>query len=128
MAALAAGTNTMILPITTASIAGLGALSPTSRCQTFNASADGYGRGEGFGVLVFVTQATPASDPLALVRASGVNQDGRSSGLTAPSGPTQTALVRGVLNGGKLAPEDVGFVSVHGTGEAHLAQQHTVSI
>ena len=117
VAAVAAGVNTMLLPITTTSIAGLGALSPDARCKTFDASADGYGRGEGFGVVVLASVAgkQQGSNVLALVCGSAVNQDGRSS-LTAPNGPSQTALVRDVLASGGLAGADVGYVATHGTG------------
>jgi acyl transferase domain-containing protein len=125
VAALAAGVNTMLLPITTTSIAGLGALSPDARCKTFDASADGYGRGEGFGVVVLAPAAgkQQAGTVLALVCGSAVNQDGRSSGLTAPNGPSQTALVRDVLASGSLAGADVGYVATHGTG-GQAACQH----
>lgn len=64
------------------------ALSNAGRCQTFETSADGYGRGEGFTAVV-LRQAGSASDSLAIVRGSAVNQDGRSSSLTAPNGPSQ---------------------------------------
>ena len=71
------------------------ALSPVGRCQTFEASADGYGRGEGFAAMLLCAD-TPAgpgllnAQPLAAVCSSAVNQDGRSSSLTAPNGPSQT--------------------------------------
>ena len=75
------------------------ALSPVGRCQTFEASADGYGRGEGFAAMVLcatrLDEPDAAHRPLAAVCASAVNQDGRSSSLTAPNGPSQT--VRMVL-------------------------------
>ena len=48
VAGVAGGVNAMMLPITTCTICGLSALSPEARCKTFDASADGYGRGEGF--------------------------------------------------------------------------------
>lgn len=48
MAGLAGGVNAQMLPITTCTICGLSALSREARCKTFDASADGYGRGEGF--------------------------------------------------------------------------------
>lgn len=65
------------------------ALSPVGRCQTFEASADGYGRGEGFTAVVMRQAGTSAEGVLAIVRGSAVNQDGRSSSLTAPNGPSQ---------------------------------------
>lgn len=80
------------------------ALSPVGRCRTFDASADGYGRGEGC-VSVVLKPAADAveggsgsgSGGLAVLRGSAVNQDGRSSSLTAPNGPSQSALVSTAL-------------------------------
>ena len=68
------------------------ALSPVGRCQTFEASADGYGRGEGFTAVVMRQAGTAADGVLAIVRGSAVNQDGRSSSLTAPNGPSQQVI------------------------------------
>ena len=72
------------------------ALSPVGRCQTFEASADGYGRGEGFAALLLQRSMHPDSggdsasaQGLAVLHGSAVNQDGRSSSLTAPNGPSQ---------------------------------------
>jgi acyl transferase domain-containing protein len=106
------------------------ALSPAGRCRTFDAAADGYGRGEGFVVIALApaspapsTPTSPASgahseQPLGLLRGSAVNQGGRSSGLTAPSGPAQRRLVAAALAAAGAAPAGVGFVAVHGTGRA----------
>ena len=105
----------MLLSITTSSISGLSALSPTARCKTFDASADGYGRGEGFAALV-LARSSKGQQVTALVRGSVINQDGRSSGLTAPNGPSQTALVKDVLAAGTLSAAEVAFTAVHGTG------------
>ena len=72
------------------------------RCKTFDASADGYGRGEGCAALVLRPESSgeaPGSSqpPQAVLRGSLVNQDGRSSSLTAPNGPSQTALISSVI-------------------------------
>lgn len=115
VAAVAGGVNAMLLPITTASICGMSALSPVARCKTFDASADGYGRGEGFAVLILAPGAVPQG-ALAVVHGTGINQDGRSSGLTAPNGPSQTNLVRDVMTSGALAPENLVYLALHGTG------------
>jgi len=119
-AAVAAGTNIMLQAGTTSAICQLQALSPAGRCKTFEASADGYGRGEGFAVLIMQRQehTVSAQQPVAVLRASAVNQGGRSSGLTAPNGPAQTALIRSTLaadtNG--IDVNLLAAVSIHGTG------------
>src|SRR5262249_7040569 len=53
---------------------------------------------------------------LAIIRGTAVNQDGRSQGLTAPSGPAQQAVIREALSRSDLAPDDVDYVECHGTG------------
>lgn len=68
------------------------ALSAMGRCKSFEASADGYGRGEGFNALLLQTPGLSngkGGRALALAVGSAVNQDGRSSSLTAPNGPAQ---------------------------------------
>ena len=75
------------------------ALSPVGRCKTFEASGDGYGRGEGCAVALMQRSGGAGGDApaVALVHSTVVNQDGRSSSLTAPNGPSQTALVATAL-------------------------------
>ncbi|MEZ4318275.1 MAG: SDR family NAD(P)-dependent oxidoreductase [Myxococcota bacterium] len=117
--ALAAGANLMISPMPTAYFARLQALAPDGRCKTFDARADGYGRGEGVGVVVLkrLSDALADGDPIrAVIRGSAVNQDGRSNGLTAPSGLAQQAVVRAALEDAGLTPADIGMLEAHGTG------------
>jgi len=113
-AALAAGANLMLSPTTTAAICQLQALSPVGRCKTFEASADGYGRGEGFAALLLAPQRS--AQALAVVTATAVNQDGRSSSLTAPNGLSQTALVAHTLQHAELLAAQLAYVALHGTG------------
>ena len=90
------------------------------RCRSFEASADGYGRGEGFAVFILgsaTSHAAELSSQPIYVASSAVNQDGRSSGLTAPNGPSQTRLVRAALNAAGLQPQDLAYIAVHGTGK-----------
>lgn len=81
-AAVIGGLNLMIRAETTAGICQLQALSPVGRCQSFDASADGYGRGEGFAAIV-LQRSQQASNALAVLSASAVNQDGRYASFLA---------------------------------------------
>ncbi|MEZ4684421.1 MAG: polyketide synthase, partial [Caldilineaceae bacterium] len=92
---------------------------PDGRCKTFDAAADGFGRGEGCGVVVLkrLSDALADGDPiLAVIRGSAVNQDGRSSGLSAPSGPSQQEVMQQALRVAGVKPEQVGYIEAHGTG------------
>lgn len=117
--ALAGGVNVILSPDGAIYFSKLGAMAADGRCKTFDATADGYVRGEGCGVVVLKTlsRALADGDPvLALVRGSAINQDGRSNGLTAPSGRAQEAVIRRALDTSGVAPADVGYVECHGTG------------
>ncbi|MFZ4850519.1 MAG: SDR family NAD(P)-dependent oxidoreductase, partial [Caldilinea sp.] len=95
------------------------ALSPDGRSKPFDASANGFGRGEGCGMVVLkrLSDAQADGDPiLALIRGSATNHDGPSSGLTVPSATAQTALIRQALAAGKVAAHEVTYVEAHGTG------------
>ena len=117
--ALAGGVSLILTPDTTLCLSGMRAMSPTGRCHTFSADADGYVRSEGCGVVVLkrLSDAARDGDPiLAVIRGSAVNQDGRSNGLTAPNGPSQEAVIRRALEQAAVAPAAVGYVEAHGTG------------
>ena len=96
-------------------------LSPDGRCKTFDASADGYGRGEGCGAVVLKRLADAEGGGAAVfgvIRGTATNQDGRSSSLTAPSGPSQQDVIRAALRDASANPGDVNYVECHGTGTA----------
>ncbi|MEM9508974.1 MAG: type I polyketide synthase, partial [Cyanobacteria bacterium P01_E01_bin.35] len=117
--AIAGGVNLMLSPEVTIGFCRLKALSPDGHCKTFDASADGYVRGEGGGVLILkrLSDAIADSDNiLAVIKGSAVNHDGQSNGLTAPNGNAQEAVIREALNNAKVKPEDVGYIEAHGTG------------
>ncbi|KAF3885901.1 MULTISPECIES: type I polyketide synthase [Nostocales] len=117
--ALAGGVQLILSPQTNISMSMMQALSPDGRCKTFDASADGYGRGEGCGIVVLKRLSDAIADRdniLALIRGSAVNQDGRSSGLTVPNGLAQNSLIRSALDNAKVEPSQVSYVETHGTG------------
>lgn len=93
-------------------------LSPSGKCKTFDAEADGFARGEGCGSVVVkrLSQAQSDGDRILAVLASvAVNQDGRSAGLTAPNGPSQEAVIRSALAAAHLDPHDIVHLESHGT-------------
>ncbi len=117
--ALAGGANLILSPKASIELSQLNALSPDGRCKTFDAGADGYGRGEGCGVVVLKRLSDAVSDGdniLAVIRGSAVNHDGQSNGLTAPNGMAQAALVRAALNQAGIESSQVQYVEAHGTG------------
>jgi len=117
--ALAGGANLILSPEPSVYFSKLQALAPDGRCKAFDASADGYARGEGAGILVLkrLGDALEAGDRiLGVIRGTAVNQDGRSNGLTAPSGRAQQQVIRQALENAGLEPKDVGYVEAHGTG------------
>lgn len=117
--AIAGGVNLILSPQVTIAMSKLRALAPDGRCKTFDATADGYGRGEGCGMVVLkgLSQALADGDRiLAVIRGSAVNQDGRSSGLTVPNGLAQQQVIRAALANGRVEPAQINYVEAHGTG------------
>ncbi|MDG4865327.1 type I polyketide synthase, partial [Streptomyces sp. T-3] len=117
--ALAGGVQLVAGPGLSLVLGAAGATSPDGRSKSFDASADGYGRGEGVGVLVLkrLSDALRDGDPVrAVVRGSALRQDGRTNGIMAPSGPAQEQVVREALRQAGVDPLTVGFVEAHGTG------------
>ncbi|MFE7834814.1 SDR family NAD(P)-dependent oxidoreductase [Streptomyces sp. NPDC057474] len=117
--ALAGGVSLVLASRTTRSFVRMGMLSPSGRCRPFDATADGFVRGEGCAVVVLKRLRDAVRDGdrvLAVVRGSAVNQDGRSDGLAAPSAAAQEALFRQTLARAGVDPGEVGMIEAHGTG------------
>ncbi len=115
--ALASGVNLLLSPELSITFSSAGMLAPDGRCKTFDASANGYVRGEGCAAIVLkrLPQALADNDNiLAIIRSSAINQDGTSNGLTAPNGLAQEAVIRKALSG--IPPADISYVEAHGTG------------
>ncbi|HVU25844.1 MAG TPA: SDR family NAD(P)-dependent oxidoreductase, partial [Opitutus sp.] len=119
--ALAGGVNLILSPLGSIALSQGRVLSSDGKAKTFDATADGMVRGEGCGLLVLKKLSAAQRDGdriVAVVRGSGVNQDGPSSGLTVPNGPAQEALLRRVLETARVQPAAVDYIEAHGTGTA----------
>jgi len=117
--AMAGGTNVMLLPETPVTMSKGKFLSPDGRCKTFDKSANGYVRAEGAGAVILKTlsQARRDNDHVyAQILATGINQDGRTSGITLPNVESQKALMRQVYRTAGVKPSDIDYVEAHGTG------------
>ena len=117
--ALAGGVNLMLAAPTNIVLSKMRALAPDGRCKTFDANADGYGRGEGCGIVLLKRLSDAEKDGdniLAIIRGSAINHDGSSSGLTVPNGLAQQELIRAALANAKVEPDRISYVEVHGTG------------
>ena len=119
--ALAGGANVLASSDYTVAFSAAGMMAHDGRCKAFDASADGYVRGEGAGLLVLKRLEDAEQDGdsiLAIVRGAAVTQDGRTAGLTAPNGPSQQAVVRAALADARISAAQIGYVEAHGTGTA----------
>ncbi|NEP72540.1 MAG: type I polyketide synthase [Okeania sp. SIO2G4] len=117
--AIAGGVNRLISPEFSINFSKAGMLSPDGRCKTFDAAANGFVRAEGCGIVVLkrLSDAVAAKDNiLAVIRGSAMNQDGDTSGLTVPNGPSQQAVIRQALENGGIDPGSVSYIEAHGTG------------
>lgn len=100
-------------------MAGTGAISTGGACRAFDAAADGFVCGEGAGAVVLkrLSEALRDGDVIhGVIAGSGINQDGRTNGLTAPSAPAQAALQTDVYRAAGIDPGEIGYVEAHGTG------------
>lgn len=96
-----------------------GMLSATGRCHTFDERADGFVPGEGAGVIVLkrLEEAVTDGDHIyGVIRGSGINQDGATNGITAPSANSQENLERYVYDTFNINPEEIQVAEAHGTG------------
>ena len=117
--AIAGGVGLLLSPDMFVALCKLKALSPDGRCKSFDARGDGYGRGEGCGVIVLkrLADAQQSKDNiLAVILGSAINHDGHSSGLTVPNGLAQQSVIREALRQAEVAPEQVSYIEAHGTG------------
>ena len=117
---LVSGVNILVTQDTTLMFQKAGMLSPDGRCKTLDASADGYVRGEFCGSLCLQAcdpNAPSENQSPVSILGTAVNQDGRSSALTAPNGPAQQSVIRAALaSTAGVEAGDVSMLQMHGTG------------
>lgn len=114
-----AGCNLTFAPDYFNLLSNLSMLSPSSRSATFDISANGYSRGEGFGVVILkrLQDAIADNDTIrAVIRSTGCNQDGRTPGITQPSSKAQERLIRDTYRRAGLDMAKTRYFEAHGTG------------
>lgn len=117
--ALAGGVTVMAQPEPFVSMCKGGFLAADGRSKPFDAAADGYGRGEGAGIVVLKKLADAERDGdriYAVVKATGSNQDGRTTAITVPNADSQEALAKTVIERSGIPAHEVTYVEAHGTG------------
>jgi acyl transferase domain-containing protein/acyl carrier protein len=117
--ALAGGVNLLLMPESNITLCKANALAPDGFCKAFDEQADGYARAEGCGVIFLkrLSDAIRDNDTvLAVIKASAVNNDGKSAGLTVPSGQSQEAVMRKALSQTTLTASEISYIEAHGTG------------
>ena len=117
--ALAGGVNIILSGRLLEFRANAGMLSPDGQCKTFDASANGYVRGEGCGIVVLKRLADAEADGdriWGVIRGTALNQDGASPGLTVPNGAAQERVIRAALERAGVQPADIDYLEAHGTG------------
>ncbi|KAL2862548.1 uncharacterized protein BJX67DRAFT_296391 [Aspergillus lucknowensis] len=118
---LICGSNLFLNPDMFKAMGSVGLLSPDGKSYAFDSRANGFGRGEGVATLVIkrLSDAIAAGDPIrAVVRESGLNQDGKTDTITTPSEEAQVALMRHCYQRAGLDPRDTQYFEAHGTGTA----------
>lgn len=116
---LCGGVNIMHRPENLIAMCKGGFLSPDGRSKSFDKRANGYGRGEGAGLVVlkpYSAALRDGDDIYAIVRGTGANQDGRTDGITVPNPEAQEMLMRRVCAKVKVDPRQICYVEAHGTG------------
>ncbi|KAF3928686.1 hypothetical protein AA313_de0201238 [Arthrobotrys entomopaga] len=117
--AVVGGTNLLLYPSSSIGLSTLGLSGPDGKSFGFDSRAGGYGRGEGVAAIILkpLDAALKDGDPIrAVIRETGMNQDGRTPTITSPSREAQEDLIRAVYKNAGLDPIDTTYVESHGTG------------
>lgn len=113
------GSHLNMLPDLLIAKSNIRLLSAKGKSFAFDDRSDGYGPGEGTGIAILkpLKDAIRDGDLIrAVIHNTGINQDGRTNGMTMPSEEAQTALARATYVNVDLDPDDTDYVEAHGTG------------
>ncbi|KAL8704356.1 MAG: hypothetical protein Q9201_002481 [Fulgogasparrea decipioides] len=116
---LVCGSNLIFAPENTSGLSNLNFLSPDGKCYAFDEKANGYARGEGIACVIIKSLAAALEDGdtiRAIIRATGVNSDGRTPGITQPKLEAQVSLIRETYSRFGLDSSSTRYFEAHGTG------------
>ena len=114
--AIVGGSNLLLNPEMFIALSNQQFLAQDGRSKSFDIRGDGYGRGEGFAALVLkrVDDAIRDGDPIrAILRGTGVNQDGKTKSITVPSADAQADLIRSTYRSARLSLKDTHYFEAH---------------
>ncbi|KAK0729937.1 hypothetical protein B0H67DRAFT_677874 [Lasiosphaeris hirsuta] len=117
--AIAGGAGLILTPSTIMPMTSLGFLSADGKCFTFDSRANGYGRGEGVGIVVLkrLDDAVRDNDTIrAVIRGTASNQDGHTAGITVPNPEAQVRCIKAAYKNAGLGIDKTAYVECHGTG------------
>ena len=119
--ALVGGVNVLLSPMSFVGFSKAHMLSADGRCKVFDEKGNGYVRSEGGAVILIkpLEAALRDHDAIhAVIRATGVNSDGRTSGIALPNGEAQKALLESIYEDKRIDTSRIAYVEAHGTGTA----------
>lgn len=117
--AIVGAANLILEPSTFIGLSRIQALSSDGRCKVFDNKADGFGRGEGCGVIILQRLDDALKDHnqvAAVVKACAIGQDGRANGFYAPNGIAEERVMKRALQLSGCTSEDIDYIEAHGTG------------
>lgn len=119
--AIAGGVNFLLSPFNYIALEKSSMLSRDGRCKAFDASANGYSRGEGAGALLLkpLSEAVKDGDHIyGVIRGVAVNHGGKANSLTAPNPNAQREVIKKAYDKAGFDPSTVDYIETHGTGTA----------
>jgi len=119
--AIAGGVNVILTDTLQAFYEKAGLYSKDGKCRPFGSHSTGIIRSEGAGAIILkkLSHAIDDGDRIyAVIKASAVNHDGKSNGITAPSKWSQKAVIRKAMHQAGILPHEIDYIEAHGTGTA----------